>query len=195
MERALQQLLQDIRKCTLCEEHLPLGANPIVRASIQSKILVVGQAPGTKVHKTGIPWNDPSREKLREWLGVDRKEFYDENIFAIVPMGFCYPGKGKSGDLPPRKECAATWHAQLLKQLPNIQLTLLFGQYALNYFLQEKKKKTLTTTVKNYHEYLPHFLPMPHPSPRNRFWLQKNEWFEQEIVPVLQEKIHQILSE
>ena len=195
MGKELDELLFEIRKCTICEEHLPLGTNPVLRASTKSKILVVGQAPGTKVHKTNIPWNDPSGDKLREWLGVSRDVFYDENNFAIIPMGFCYPGKGKSGDLPPRKECSETWHARLLKLLPNIKLTLLFGQYALNYFLGDKKKKTLTETVKNYHDYLPHYLPMPHPSPRNRFWLQKNKWFEQEIVPILKVKTHQLLSE
>lgn len=195
MSQELTHLLQEIRSCTICEEFLPFGANPVLRASTKSKILIVGQAPGIKVHKTGIPWNDPSGDKLRGWLDVSRDIFYDEDNFAIVPMGFCYPGKGKSGDLPPRKECAATWHAQLLKLLPNVQLTLLFGQYALNYFLHNKKKKTLTETVKNYQDYLPHFLPMPHPSPRNRFWLQKNSWFEQEIVPVLRDKTHLLLSE
>ncbi len=195
MENELDLLLREIRSCNLCQAHLPLGPNPVLRASAESKILVVGQAPGTRVHKTSVPWNDPSGDKLRDWLGVDRETFYDENNFAIIPMGFCYPGKGKSGDLPPRKECALTWHEQLLKLLPNIRLTLLFGQYALDYFLREKKKKTLTETVKNYHEYLPHFLPMPHPSPRNRFWLQRNHWFEQEIVPVLKEITHQLLCE
>lgn len=194
MENELQQLLQQIHSCNLCQEFLPLGTNPVLRVSTQSKILIVGQAPGIRVHKTSIPWNDPSGDKLREWLGVDKEVFYDEKNFAIVPMGFCYPGKGKSGDLPPRKECSETWHPKLLPFLPNIELTLLFGKYALDFFLKETKKKTLTETVANYHEYLPSFIPMPHPSPRNRLWLKKNKWFEEEIIPILRNKTELLLS-
>ena len=194
MENELQQLLQQIHSCNLCQEFLPLGTNPVLRVSTQSKILIVGQAPGIRVHKTSIPWNDPSGDKLREWLGVDKEVFYDEKNFAIVPVGFCYPGKGKSGDLPPRKECSETWHPKLLPFLPNIELTLLFGKYALDFFLKETKKKTLTETVANYHEYLPSFIPMPHPSPRNRLWLKKNKWFEEEIIPILRNKTELLLS-
>ena len=194
MENELQQLLQQIHSCNLCQEFLPLGTNPVLRVSTQSKILIVGQAPGIRVHKTSIPWNDPSGDKLREWLGVDKEVFYDEKNFAIVPMGFCYPGKGKSGDLPPRTECSETWHPKLLPFLPNIELTLLFGKYALDFFLKETKKKTLTETVANYHEYLPSFIPMPHPSPRNRLWLKKNKWFEEEIIPILRNKTELLLS-
>lgn len=185
---ALDELIGRIKNCTLCEPHLPLGANPVFTAHANAEILIVGQAPGTKVHNTNIPWNDPSGDRLRDWLQVDRSTFYNPKKFAIVPMGFCYPGKGKSGDLPPRPECAPTWHNQLLEKLPNIRLTLLIGSYAQNYYLGKNKKRTLTETVKSYEDYLPNYFPLPHPSPRNRLWLKKNPWFEETIIPKLRQQ-------
>lgn len=190
----MENLLNEIKACTLCKNHLDLGPNPVVAANITSKILIIGQAPGTKVHRSGIPWDDPSGVQLRKWMGINSEVFYDERIVAIVPMGFCYPGKGKTGDLPPRPECAPMWHQALLEKMPEIQLTLLIGQYAQKYYLGKRKKKNLTETVRNYEEYLPTQIPMPHPSPRNRFWLSKNPWFESLIVPRLQRKISSVLE-
>ena len=190
----LEKLLADIRQCKHCEEHLPMGARPVLTASTSAKILIVGQAPGIRVHNTGIPWNDPSGNRLRTWMNVDKETFYDTSKIAIVPMGFCYPGTGKNGDLPPRKECAQLWHQQLLDKLPNIELTLLFGIYAQKYFLGKRRKKNLTLTSLNYQEYLPEFLPMVHPSPRNHGWHKKNPWFEAELVPVLREKVVELLG-
>ena len=185
----MEVLLNHIRNCTLCENHLPLGPRPALSAQPNSKIVIIGQAPGTKVHASGIPWNDTSGKQLRSWMQVSDADFYDETKFSIIPMGFCYPGKGKSGDLPPPPECAPQWHGLLFDQLPNIEMVLLIGMYAQNYYLKDKAKKTLTKTVKNYKDYLPKFLPLPHPSPRNRFWLTKNPWFEEEVVPELRDKI------
>lgn len=191
----MEKLLKEIKACTFCKEHLDLGPNPVVAANVTSKILIVGQAPGTKVHRSSIPWDDPSGVQLRKWMGIDSETFYDESIVAIVPMGFCYPGKGKTGDLPPRPECAPLWHQKLLDKMPAIQLTLLIGQYAQKYYLGKRKKRNLTETVRNYEDYLPTQLPMPHPSPRNRFWLSKNPWFESSVVPQLQQKISTLLEE
>lgn len=188
------KLLEDIRSCSICEEFLDLGPNPVVSASPKSKILVIGQAPGTKVHASGIPWDDASGKNLRKWLGVSNEQFYNPDLFGIVPMGFCYPGKGKSGDLPPRPECAPKWHNLLLEQMPEVRLTLLIGQYAQGYYLGDRKKKTLTETVRNFREYLPEFLPLVHPSPRNGIWMRKNEWFEQEIVPELQQVVRGVID-
>jgi len=145
------------------------------------------------VHETGIPWDDKSGERLREWLGVTKAQFYNEDLFAIIPMGFCYPGKGSSGDLPPRPECAPLWHESLWEQLTQIKLTLLIGQYAQGYYLKTLKKNTLTETVKNYKEYLPEYLPLPHPSPRNNIWLKKNPWFLNELILILQQRIRQLI--
>jgi len=191
----LSDLLKDIRACKICEKNLPLGANPVVRAATSARILIAGQAPGTRVHKTSIPFNDPSGERLREWMGVDRRTFYDEKQIAIVPMGFCYPGKGKSGDLPPRKECQENWHRDLLKLLPNLELILAIGQYAQAYHLSGTQKSNLTETVKSWREYLPSIIPLPHPSPRNNLWLAKNPWFEKEVLPLLRLKISELLQE
>lgn len=185
----MEQLLSQIRSCTHCKEHLPLGPRPIVAAHPESKIAIIGQAPGTKVHQTGIPWDDPSGKQLRRWLGVSDGQFYDERLFAIVPMGFCYPGKGKSGDLPPRPECAPQWHAPLMEQMPNLKLTILIGQYAQKHYLGDEMKNNLTETVKNYSEFLPEYFVLPHPSPRNRFWLSKNPWFEEEVLPELRKRV------
>jgi uracil-DNA glycosylase len=157
-------------------------------------LLIVGQAPGTRVHATGIPWNDPSGDRLRDWLQLDRGAFYDEQQVAIIPMGFCYPGKGKSGDLPPRPECAPLWRPRLLPLLPNLQLTLLVGAYAQNYHLGNRRKATLTETVRAHQEYLPNFFPLPHPSPRNQFWLERNPWFLVECLSVLRQRVAECLA-
>ena len=184
----MDELLNEIRSCTFCE-NLPFGYRPIVQASPQSRILIIGQAPGRKVHETRIPWNDASGKNLRNWLGVTDEQFYDPALFALVPMGFCFPGTGKSGDLPPRPECVPKWHDKVLSAMPSIQLTLLFGQYAQQHYLESRVEATLTETVKNYKEYLPEFLPLPHPSPRNGIWLRKNPWFEEVVLPTLRKII------
>lgn len=189
----LDALLEQVRACRACEAELPLGPRPVLRAHEDARVLIVGQAPGTRVHETGIPWNDPSGDRLRSWMDVDRDVFYDEKRFAIIPMGYCYPGKGKSGDLPPRRECAELWLDRLLAQLPNIRLTLLIGQYAQAHFLGKRREKTLTETVKDWRAYWPDYLPTPHPSPRNTFWLRQNPWFEDEVVPALREAVHSYL--
>ncbi|ARS36775.1 uracil-DNA glycosylase family protein [Pontibacter actiniarum] len=190
---ALESLLQQVRACRICEEHLPLGPRPVLTASSTAKLLIVGQAPGTKVHASGIPWDDQSGKRLRQWLGLAPEVFYDQSKVAIVPMGFCYPGKGKSGDLPPRPECARHWHQQLLALLPEVQLTLLIGKYAQDHFLGSQAGATLTETVQNWHAYLPRYMPMPHPSPRNQFWLRRHPWFEADAVPYVQQLVQQII--
>lgn len=199
--KKLDLLLREVRSCTLCADHLPLGPNPVLRAKPSAKLLIVGQAPGTKVHQTGIPWNDPSGDRLRTWLQCSREQFYDESKIAIIPMGLCYPGRGKSGDLPPRKECAETWHERLLALLPNIELVLLIGQYAQKHYLkdlylkdsqQELKQKNLTETVREWQSFGPKYFPLPHPSPRNQLWLKKNSWFEAEVVPALRQRCTQL---
>lgn len=190
----MDKLLAEIRKCTVCREFLPKVPRPIIQASRVSKILIIGQAPGQKVQASGIPWDDASGNNLREWLGVDKQTFYDEKIFALIPMGFCFPGTGKSGDLPPRTECAPLWHQQVLQSMTEIKLTLLIGQYAQNYYLKNTAKITLTETVRNYNEYLPDYIPLPHPSPRNNIWQKRNGWFKESLIPVLQEKVESLLS-
>jgi len=190
----MEKLLNEIQSCTVCKAHLPLGPRPVVSAHPESRIAIVGQAPGSKVHQTGIPWDDPSGKQLRNWLGVSDADFYDERNFALIPMGFCYPGKGKSGDLPPRPECAPLWHKPLFDQMPNLQLIILIGQYAQRHYLGDRMKRNLTETVRAYASYLPRYLVLPHPSPRNRFWLNRNPWFEDEIVSKLGNHIFQILS-
>ncbi|EIV1776799.1 uracil-DNA glycosylase family protein [Vibrio vulnificus] len=189
----LEPLLTQIRACQVCASALPLGANPVVQAHSEAKILIIGQAPGTKVHHTSIPWNDASGNRLRARLDIEKQTFYNPKQIAIMPMGFCYPGQGQSGDLPPRKECAPLWHEALLKLLPNIELTLLIGQYAQNRYLSNKPK-TVTETVQNWQAWLPDYLPLPHPSPRNTLWLRKNPWFEEQTVPYLRQQVHQRLS-
>lgn len=181
-----QLLLEEIRQCTLCESDLPLKPRPVLNFTSEAKILLVGQAPGIKVHESGIPWNDASGKRLRDWLQISSATFYNPRNIAIVPMGFCYPGKGKTGDLPPMKQCAPTWMPQILKQLPNIQVTLLVGAYAQQYFLQ-KSYTGLTQAVKNYKSFLPQYLPLPHPSPRNNIWLKKNPWFEESVLSDLRQ--------
>ena len=186
-------LIEQVRDCTLCVSHLPLGAKPIFQVNPKSKILIAGQAPGKKVHETGIPFDDPSGRRLREWMGIDSELFYDPEKIAILPMGFCYPGTGKSGDFPPRPECSEQWRKPLLELLGDIQLTLIIGKYAQDWHLGAGKKNNLTETVKTWKEYWPSILPLPHPSPRNNIWLKKNLWFESEVLPVLKLKITEIL--
>lgn len=193
MKNTLDSLLEQIHLCRLCAEHLPLGPRPVLVAGSTAKLLIVGQAPSASVHASGIPWNDQSGKRLRRWLNLTPELFYDASKVAIIPMGFCYPGKGKSGDLPPRPECARHWHGQLLAQLPEVRLTLLVGKYAQDYFLGDKAKPTLTETVTNWQEYLPAYMPMPHPSPQNQFWLRRNPWFEAEAVPFIQQLVQSII--
>lgn len=189
----MKKLLTDITDCTVCSNSLPLGPRPVVAASSTSKILIIGQAPGTKVHASGIPWDDASGNRLREWMDIDKELFYDSSKVAIVPMGFCYPGRGKSGDLPPRPECAPLWHELLLNSMPQIKLTLLIGTYAQQYYLKERAYKTLTETVQHFDEFLPQYFPLPHPSPRNNIWLKRNSWFEDDLLPVFKNQISQLL--
>lgn len=190
---SVSELRRNIKACTLCEAELPFPAKPTLSFATTSKILIVGQAPGVKVHESGIPWNDASGDRLREWMNVTKEQFYDTKYFSIVPMGFCYPGKGKSGDLPPRPECAETWMAPILEKLPKRQITLLIGQYAQAWFLKSEKKSTLTETVKNWQNYLPEYFVLPHPSPRNNIWLKKNPWFEKKLVPLLEKRVAEFL--
>ena len=178
-------LLNKIQECEVCKDHLPFGPKPVVQLSPRSKIIIVGQAPGRRVHETGIPWNDASGKKLREWLNVDEITFYDPRVFSIMPIGFCYPGKGISGDSPPRPECAALWHSQILNRFKSKPLILLIGQYAQCYYLKKDRKNSLTETVKSYNEYLPEYFPLPHPSPRNQNWIKINQWFIEEAIPEL----------
>ncbi len=188
------RLLGEVRACRICEAHLPNPPRPVLRASTSASLLVVGQAPGRRVHATGVPWNDPSGDLLREWLRLTRDAFYDERRIAIIPVGFCYPGTGESGDLPPRPECAPHWHPRLRAQLPGIRLTLLVGSYAQAYYLGARRKKTLAETVRARGDYLPEFFPLPHPSPRNRRWMKNNSWFEREVLPQLRRRVGACLA-
>lgn len=191
---ALASLLSEIRQCRVCAAHLAHEPRPVLRVAATARLLIVGQAPGRKVHETGVPWNDPSGDTLRAWLGMDRETFYDERRIAIVPTGFCYPGKGASGDLPPRPECAPLWHPRVLAMLPSLRLTLLIGSYAQAYYLGDRAGASLTETVANYRQYLPRFLPLPHPSPRNRRWLSQRPWFENEVVPELRRVVREVVG-
>lgn len=193
MNLAFSQLITDVSNFTLCEPHLPAGVRPVLQLQPSAKLLIIGQAPGRKVHASGIPFDDASGDRLREWMGVDREIFYDSSKIAIMPMGICYPGKGKSGDLPPRPECAPTWHAKLLNHLPQLKLTLLIGHYAQNYYLKDKPT-SLTATVQAWRNLAPNTLPLPHPSPRNNIWLKRNSWFAQELIPELQGQVAKALS-
>lgn len=185
----MRQLLEEIRKCTYCQQYLPLKPNPLLTASSNASIMVVGQAPGIRAHETGKPWNDASGKRLREWLGISDNTFYDPEQVALVPVGLCYPGKGKSGDLPPRPECASLWHEKLIKAMKNVALTVLVGKYAQQFYLRDKMKRNLTETVLSFRDYAPLYFPIVHPSPNARFWLKKNPWFVEEIVPVLQQEV------
>lgn len=193
-QRALDALYRDVRACTICAAHLPLGPRPIVRGAASARLLVVSQAPGTKVHETGLSFNDRSGDRLRDWLGLDRATFYDERRVAVVGMAFCYPGvDGKGGDLPPRPECAPRWHAPILALLPRIGLTLLVGSYAIDYYLGAEAQPSMTETVKAWRRYLPRALPLPHPSWRNIGWLKRNPWFERDLVPELRRRVHELV--
>jgi uracil-DNA glycosylase len=193
-EPKLRRLLREVRDCTVCAAHLPFPPRPVVRASSTARLLIVGQAPGLKVQQTGIPWNDLSGDRLRLWLNLTREQFYDEARVAIIPTGFCYPGKGAHGDLPPRPECAPLWHPKLRAALPQIQLTLLIGSHAQAYYLGARARQTLADTVRAWREYLPEFLPLPHPSPRNLRWFKAHPWFEREVVPALRQQVARILE-
>lgn len=190
----MKKLIKDIKDCTICAEHLELGPRPVVSIHPDSKIVIIGQAPGTVVHRTGIPWDDKSGKRLREWMGISDKTFYNSKKIAIVPMGFCYPGKGKSGDLPPRKECAPEWHETIFKMMKQVELTLLIGKYAQDYYLRKTAKRNLTENVKAFHEFLPEYFVLPHPSPRNNIWMKRNDWFEGEVLPALAQTIEKILA-
>ncbi len=186
-------VFNQIQKCTFCR-WLPLWPRPIVSFSRTSKILIIGQAPGSKVHETWVPWDDLSGKRLREWMWVTDEIFYDNSEIALMPMGFCYPGKGKSWDLPPTPECAPKWHKKVLKELPNIELVILIGWYAQKYYLWNKLEKTLTKSVKNYKTYLPKYFVLPHPSPRNNIWMAKNSWFEKDVLPKFKQTIQRLIS-
>ena len=191
---AFAELQQKIRACTLCADHLPLRPRPVLQISRTARILIAGQAPGSRVHATGIPFDDASGDRLRAWLGLDRETFYDAKRVAILPMGFCYPGTGKSGDLPPRPECAAAWREPILHELRGVTLTLVIGQYAMEWHLGPRAKVTLTETVHAWREYQPTLWPLPHPSPRNNIWLKKNPWFEHDVLPGLRRQVKTALG-
>lgn len=195
-QKSLQKLLSDVRACRLCEQHLPLGPRPVVRMASSAQLLIIGQAPGTKVHQSGIPWDDRSGDRLRDWLNIGKDVFYDETRIAIMPMGFCFPGTNpKGGDNPPRPECAPEWHDRLRAHLPNIRLTLLVGSYAQTRYLGKSAKKTMTETVRTFRDYLSDgFLPTPHPSWRTVGWAKKNPWFEEEILPVIRAHTKPLIS-
>ena len=191
---AMQKLLSEIRACEHCKENLPLGPRPIIAGTKKSKIILVSQAPGRKAHEHKKAWDDPSGNKLREWLGVTGEQFYNPDNFAVLPMGFCYPGKAKTGDLPPRKECAPLWHNLVWDQFENVQLILLIGKYAQDNYLREASKKNLTENVLNFRDFIPKYFPLPHPSPVNRFWIVKNPWFKEEVVGELRELVSNIIE-
>ncbi|MEQ8357173.1 MAG: uracil-DNA glycosylase family protein [Kiloniellaceae bacterium] len=189
----LAEIMAAVRGCRVCEAHLPLGPRPVVRAAPAARLMIIGQAPGTRVHESGVPWDDRSGERLRAWLRMPGEVFYDESRLAIVPMGFCYPGvDAKGGDKPPRPECAPLWHPPLLGALPAVELTLLIGLYAQRRYLGKRRQKTLTETVRHWRDYLPEFLPLPHPSWRNTAWLNKNPWFEEDLLPELRERVNKL---
>jgi uracil-DNA glycosylase len=190
----MEILLSKIRRCTVCEDYLPLGPRPVVQLSTLSKIIIVGQAPGRRVHESGLPWNDASGRTLRKWMDIDDNVFYDPECFGIMPMGFCYPGKAASGDLPPRPECAPLWHPQILMSLQTDPLILLIGQYAQRFYLKKNRKSSLTETVHHYKDYLPKFFPLPHPSPRNQNWVKINPWFVSDVIPELRNEIRKHLG-
>jgi len=190
---SFSSLLTEVRACTICEAHLPLGPRPVLQLHPKARVLIAGQAPGRKVHDTGVPFNDASGNRLRAWLSVTREVFYDPAQIAILPMGFCFPGSGRSGDLPPRPECAPAWRKQLLGQLRHLEVTLVLGQYAQAYHFGEASS-SLTKLVKSWRTYWPHMVPLPHPSPRNNLWLRRNPWFEVELLPSLRKRVSEVLA-
>jgi uracil-DNA glycosylase len=190
--RSFSTVLTAVRNCTICQ-NLPLGPKPILQFDPQAKILIAGQAPGSITHQKGIPFDDPSGNRLREWMGIDRKTFYDKTRIAIIPMALCFPGSGKNGDLPPPTECAQNWREKLLAHLPNIQLTLVLGKYALDWHLGDRQAKTLTETVKQWRNHKSGIIPMPHPSPRNNRWLKNNPWFSQDVLPNVRARVSSLL--
>lgn len=191
---AFSSLVEEARACTLCAAHLPLAPRPIFQLDPRARILIAGQAPGRKAHDSGVPFSDPSGDRLRAWLGVNKEVFYDASRIAILPMGFCFPGTGTGGDLPPRPECAATWRAKLLTCLPSIELTLVIGSYAQTWHLPDAKGQSVTEIVSSWRSHWPQTLPAPHPSPRNQRWLKANPWFETEVIPVLQSRVARLLA-
>jgi uracil-DNA glycosylase len=194
-DRAFDSVAAEARACRLCAGYLPLGPRPVLRGSATARLLVVGQAPGTRVHATGIPWNDPSGDRLRQWLDLDRERFYDESRIAIVPIGLCYPGTDpRGGDLPPRPECAPLWHPRLRSALAGVALTLPIGQYAHAYYLGDRRRESVTETVRAWRDYLPKFLPLPHPSWRTTRWLKLNPWFEAEVLPELRRLVRRLVG-
>ena len=193
-QHQLSKQLADVRACTICADVLPLGPKPILQLNSKAKILIAGQAPGRITHQIDHPFDDASGDRLRSWMGIDRAIFYDETKIAILPMGFCFPGTGKSGDLPPRPECAVTWRKKLLGLLSEIQLTLVIGQYAISWHMPNSEARTLTETVANWRTGWPTTLAMPHPSPRNNLWLKRNPWFEKDILPILQQRVRILVA-
>ena len=194
VHQALDGLLAEVRACRVCEAHLPLGPRPVLQAGAAARILIIGQAPGARVHASGIPWDDRSGERLRDWMGIDAERFYDPARVAIVPIGYCYPGRGASGDLPPRRECAPLWLDRVLAQLPHIELSLLVGRYAQAYFLPCARHASVTSTMRDWRDHAPHVIPLPHPSPRNIAWFKANPWFDDELLPVLRRSVGKLLG-
>jgi len=192
--KSIRRLLKDVRACTLCAKHLPLGPRPVLQMDSEATLLIAGQAPGARVHASGVPFQDASGDRLRDWLGVDAETFYDARRVAILPMGFCYPGTGKSGDLPPRQECALAWRTQLMARLVNVKLVLVIGQYAQDWHLAGRQKASVTETVQAWREYWPTVLPLPHPSPRNNIWLKRNPWFAEQVLPRLRRRVLRLMS-
>lgn len=191
---SLETLLEQIRACRHCAASLPHEPRPVVQAGLSARLLIIGQAPGSKVHESGVPWDDPSGDRLREWTGLDKAAFYDPEQVALMPMGFCYPGKGKSGDLPPRKECAPLWHEALLAELPQVGLILLVGGYAQDRYLPPDKQRGMGEAVRGYSAFLPRYFPLPHPSWRSTIWMRANPWFESEVIPALRGEVRRALG-
>ncbi len=191
---AAEAMLGEVRACRLCEPDLPLGARPILQIDPRARILIAGQAPGRRAHHSGVPFSDPSGDRLRAWMGVDAQTFYDARRFAILPMGLCYPGTGRGGDLPPRPQCAQTWRTRLLELLPNLRLTLVIGAYAADWHLPQDRGRPLSERVGDWRRHWPDCLPMPHPSPRNQRWLRQHPWFEADVLPQLRQRVRELLD-